>query len=289
MIYNLLENNGIHPSSITLWIILFFFIIIWIVLTIVKQKVNPNANKKTNLNYFDYFKNKIKARSKMKTYNNANENANDNAYYLDSDVLNYFDSEVKSGCLGSSKKYEKGVYTDQEYDNILLKAINENASRANAMRELGIDESQVSEVAPICFRGYEQENGAECRYGLDGRFRTSQYSVTWLFFSDSQIFVFYTFIDLLYHKTKIVTNEYFYKDITNFSSITSTYEYMKIIPKKGCLSKGNDVEIKKVKNQKFSIIVPGDSFYCSVSGVSNINETIQGLKQKLREKKELNA
>lgn len=204
--------------------------------------------------------------------------------YKDKVVLQYFAGEMQSGCFGSKPKY-----TDKDYDDILLKWINENASRACALHRIGADESQVSEIAPICFQGFESESGFVGRYGLDGKFRTTQYSVTWLFFSDSQIFVFNIFFDLLYHKTKIITYEYFYKDITNFSSIFSSYEYEKLTEIKGCMRKGVNKELKKIETQKFSIVVPGDSFSCSVSGVANIEDIIQGLKQKLREKKEQRA
>lgn len=201
--------------------------------------------------------------------------------YHDEIVLQYFSNEQKSGCFGRKPKW-----TDKDYDNMLLRWLNANATKEFALHKLGVDESQVNEIEPICFQGFESEDTFIGRYGLDGKFRTSQYSVTWLFFSDSQIFVFNIFYDLLYHKTKIITYEYFYKDITNFSSIFSSYEYEKLIERKGCMSKGFDKELKKIETQKFSIVVPGDSFSCSVSGVAKIDGIIQGLKQKLREKKE---
>lgn len=201
--------------------------------------------------------------------------------YQDETILQYFSEERKSGCLGGGSDRK-----DQDFDSVLLKTINENASKECALRRINIDESQVCEVEPICFQGFEAERGFLGRYGLDGRFRTSQYSVTWLFFSDSQIFVFNIFFDLLYHKTKIVTYEYFYKDITNFSSIYSSYECERITEKKGCFKSGFDKKLEKIETQKFSIVVPGDSFSCSVSGVADIDSRIQGLKQKLREKKE---
>ena len=202
--------------------------------------------------------------------------------YIDKDVWAYFTEEQKkSGCFG-----KKPTHTDAEYDSFILKRINENASKTIALKRIGVDESQVDEVNPICFQGYEEDAGVLGRYGNDGRLRTSQYSVTWVFFSNSQIFVFKIFMDLLTHKTKVVTNEYFYKDITNFSSRFSSYEYEVYTPKKGCLSSGYDTALKKIEIQKFAIIVPGDEFYCSVSGVANIDDIIQGLKQKLRDKKE---
>lgn len=229
---------------------------------------------------FDCFKGRGSSKIKSGKSSDGKSNEITTGYY-DEVVLKYFSNELKSGCFGGKPKY-----SDKDYDNILLRWLNANATKEFALHKLGVDESQVNEIEPICFQGFESENAFVGRYGLDGKFRTSQYSVTWLFFSDSQIFVFNIFYDLLYHKTKIITYEYFYKDITNFSSIFSSYEYEKLIEKKGCMSKGFDKELKKIETQKFSIVVPGDSFSCSVSGVAKIDGIIQGLKQKLREKKE---
>ncbi len=200
---------------------------------------------------------------------------------LDDRVLQYFNEEKKrSGCFG-----KKPACSDEEYDNLILDRIKEIASKEVALRRIGVDEAQVAEIKPICFLGFEEESGVLSRYGNDGRFRTSQYSVSWIFSGEDQIFVFSAFMDLLTHKTKSITREYFYKDITNFSSIFSNYEYEIHTPKKGCLSKGYDTALKKVEIQKFSITVPNDDFSCSVSGSANVERIISDLKFKLREKK----
>ncbi len=201
--------------------------------------------------------------------------------FIDSKVLQYFNDEKRgSGCFG-----KKPACSDEEYDNLILNRIKEIASKEVALRRIGVDESQVAEIKPVCFLGFEEESGVLSRYGNDGRFRTSQYSVSWLFSGDNQIFVFSAFMDLLTHKTKSITREYFYKDITNFSSIFSNYEYEIRTPKQGCLSKGYDSALKKVEIQKFSITVPNDNFSCSVSGSANVERIILDLKLKLREKK----
>lgn len=223
---------------------------------------------------------KKKASSK-RTSNATTSNGEITTDYYDESVSAYFNDEQKSGCFGSDPKYP-----DSWFDDILLQWINNDASKAIALSKIGIDASQVNEIEPICFQGFESEADYRGRYGLDGRFRTTQYSVTWLFFSDSQIFVYKVFFDLLYHKRKTITCEYFYKDITNFSSVFSSYKSKKFIEKKGCLNSGYDSVLTDIETRKFSIVVPGDSFLCSVSGVANIDEIIQGLKQKLREKKE---
>lgn len=273
MVYLASTYNSTYSDSDISWILLAVFGVLLLIMLIPaiisskKQNKNPTAKPNKNVN----------------TNNSTTTGGEIITDYYDVMVLGYFNNEQQSGCFSP-----KARYTDSWYDNFLLKWINSNASKSVALSKLGVEESQVEEIEPICFQGFESETGYMGRYGIDGRFRTSQYSVTWLFFSDSQIFVYNVFMDLLYHKTKIITYEYFYKDITNFSSVYSSYEYRKLVEKKGCLKKGYESVLKKLETQKFSIVVPGDSFSCSVSGVANIDDIIQGLKKKLREKKESN-
>ena len=70
------------------------------------------------------------------------------------------------------------------------------------------------------------------------------------------------------------TEEYFYKDITNFSTTTVSVEY-------------NDNKGRKQTQDlsKFAIVVPGDKMYCAIGGSEDVERSIQAMKQKLREKK----
>lgn len=55
----------------------------------------------------------------------------------------------------------------------------------------------------------------------------------------------------------------------------------------GCLKKKLDVDTarKLTDHDTFGLIVPGDEFSCSISGVANAKQIVDGVKQKLREKK----
>lgn len=93
--------------------------------------------------------------------------------YTDEEVLDYFKEEEKSGCLRENDKE-----ADARYEEKLLNQVNANASKSKALEMLGLDETQVEEIAPVCFKGYEEKDEFYSRYGLDGKYRTSQYSVT---------------------------------------------------------------------------------------------------------------
>ena len=77
------------------------------------------------------------------------------------------------------------------------------------------------------------------------------------------------------------TEEYFYKDITNFSTSSETTEATKL---SGC--KGDKVTKIQREYSRFSLVVPGDKFSCSTSGVADADRSVSAMKQKLREKKQ---
>jgi len=190
-------------------------------------------------------------------------------------VIKYFYGA--GGCMSKN-------ITDSEYDSMLNAKLNSMDIKRKALSKLGLDESQVNEIEPVHFEGYlfdDEKAYAIC--GKDGLWRSSAYQVTWVFFSDSQVFVYkYTF-NMDEDGKKEMTDEYFYKDITNFSSVSDTVE--KEVPvQKGCLGKTSYVR-KSVETSTFSIIVPGEKFWCSMDQNDYTERAIQGMKAKLREKK----
>ena len=182
-------------------------------------------------------------------------------------AMKYF---AATGCFS-------GAPSDEEFDAIVKAKANELGSKTRALGKIGMDEDQVNEIKPVQFYGFEDEIKGNNFYGSgtgkDGRFRTSIYSVTWLFFSDSQVFMYSVKFDTASDAKKETTEEYFYKDITNFSTTSET------IPD----TKSGAGKTKEIS--KFVLSVAGDKFGCSTMGVSDVESTIQGMKQKLREKK----
>ena len=70
------------------------------------------------------------------------------------------------------------------------------------------------------------------------------------------------------------TDEFFYKDVTSFSTSSVTETAHGLGDKKF-----------EVESNKFSMVVPGDKLYVSMDGVADSESIIQAMKQKLREKK----
>lgn len=187
-------------------------------------------------------------------------------------VIKYF-TQPSGGCLNRAMK-------DEAYDKMVMDKLNGFNTLQRAIEKIGLDEDELKEIPPVFFHGYE--DGAYSKVGKDGRNRTSKYSATWLLFSSTQVYMYYLEFNMDSGDKKERTEEYFYKDITSFSTQDTTREY--IIMKPTCCKK-DGFNKKYLETSRFALIVPGDAFYCATSGSSNVNQTISAVKQKLREKK----
>lgn len=170
--------------------------------------------------------------------------------------------------------------SDSDYDNIVSSTINQSNFKQKALDKIGLDETQVNEIEPVHFEGWDfGKNTNWTKYGKDNKARSSAYQNTWLFFSASQVYIYKNIIHFDKDDKKVTTEEYFYKDITNFSTVTDTVErnvWNEALKKN---------EVKNVDSNDFAITVPGDKFYCSMAQNDYTERAIQGMKAKLREKK----
>jgi hypothetical protein len=193
-------------------------------------------------------------------------------------VIKYFYGE--GGCLSFLSPGLK----DADYDALVQAKAKSLDFRQKALNKIGLDESQVSEIEPVHFEGYWfDEKKTLAKWGKDKEWRSSAYQVTWIFFSSSQIYVYQYTFNMDEDGKKESTEEYFYKDITNFSTTSDTVEKL-VLDKVSC--KGESTYARKnVDANRFAIVVPGDKFYCSMDQNDYTERAIQGMKAKLREKK----
>lgn len=170
--------------------------------------------------------------------------------------------------------------SDADYDAIVKGAISQSDFKQKALEKIGLDETQVNEIEPVHFEGWEfGKKVSFFKRGQDGRYRSTAYQISWIFFSSSQVYVYQNTINFDKDDKKIATEEYFYKDITNFSTSSDTEEtpYWDEKQKRSLL--------QNVDSNRFAITVPGDKFYCSMEQNDYTERAIQGMKAKLREKK----
>ena len=190
-------------------------------------------------------------------------------------IIHYFCDE--RGCLS------KGI-SDSDFDSNKEKQISSWNLKQKALNKLGIDEDQVKEVEPLCLEGPVYKNSTYRRRGADQINRYSAYQITYIFCSSDQVYAYQYTINLDSDEKKERAEEYFYKDITNFTTIDDTEEYEFEVTQGGC-QPSTELKRIKVNTSLFKIAVPGDAFECSMISNSEIEGQIQALKAKLREKK----
>jgi hypothetical protein len=186
-------------------------------------------------------------------------------------VIRYF---MRDGCLAF------GLLKDEEYDALVAKKIKSMDFKQKALNKIGLDESELQEIEPVSFEGYWfDEKKTFSKYGKDKKWRSSAYQISWLFFSSTQVYLYQYTFNLDEDGKMEKTEEYFYKDITNFQTISDTIETPIWDPKK---DKSILVNIDK---NRFAVTVPGDKFLCSMEQNEYTERAIQAMKAKLREKK----
>lgn len=179
-------------------------------------------------------------------------------------VIEYFCKQ--EGCLSKNM-------SDDEYSQMVIKKRDSLNLRQKALNKIGLDEDEVSEIPPAVFEGYVFKN-AFAKKRANGNWVSSAYQVAWLFFSSTQIYVYrYTF-NMDEDKKTESTDEFFYKDVTSFSTSSETET-----------AHGLGDSKFEVETNKFKMVVPGDKIFVSMDGVSDSESIIQAMKQKLREKK----
>ena len=193
-------------------------------------------------------------------------------------VIKYF---TETGCLSSSM-------TDDAYDALIATRMQAFDYKKKALYSLGIDESQVSEIPPVCFHGYVFEdprleaNNIEIRTkrGADEEWRSSAYMITWIFFGDDEVYYYQEVFCMDSFCGWSMTDEFFYKDIVNFYTVTSLTEDLLI---RGCLGR-NSVRIQRATHS-FAIAVPDQQKLCTLDLTERNLAIVQGMKNKLRDKK----
>jgi hypothetical protein len=191
-------------------------------------------------------------------------------------VIKYFTGG--GGCLS-------GSMSDEEYEALVKQKATSMDFRQRALDKIGVDESQVNEIEPVHFEEYwfdEKKTFAKC--GKDRKWRSSAYEISWLFFSSTQVYVYQYLFNMDEDTKKERTEEYFYKDITNFSASSDTIE--KETPEEpGCMGGELKYTRKNVELDRFALVVPGEKFFCAMKKNDQTEGQIQAMKAKLREKK----
>ena len=184
-------------------------------------------------------------------------------------VIRYF---LVDGCLTKT-------ISDQEYEALVKSHLAKTNFKQRGLEKVGLDEDELKEIEPVTFEGYLFDNKNLAKRGQDGVWRSSAYQVSWLFFSSTQVYLYQNTFNLDEDGKSEITEEYFYKDITNFSTSSDRVETPYWDKKQKRMLKQN------VDTNRFQLTVPGDKFYCFMEQNEYTERAIQAMKAKLREKK----
>jgi hypothetical protein len=187
----------------------------------------------------------------------------------------YTEQDIKRLCKGRTEEQKKVIryflggggclsktMSDEEYEAAVMAKARSMDFKQKALNKIGLDESQVNEIEPVHFEGYYfDEKKTYAKWGKDRKWRSSAYQISWIFFSDTQVYVY----------------QY------NFSTSSDTVE-KEVLEKVSCKGEATYTR-KNVDSNRFAMVVPGDKFYCSMEQSDYTERAIQGMKAKLREKK----
>ncbi len=170
--------------------------------------------------------------------------------------------------------------SDEEYRAKVYEKLKSLNIYQRALKKIGLDEEEIQEIPPKEFRNFIES--ADTVTGPSGKY-TNKYQVSWFFFSATEIYFYQYTLDMLSQSAKESCEEYFYKDITSFSTNEDTTEY-NYVAMKGCPKK--PVNVKGTKTvTSLKVVVPGDKFSVAAEAGEDLESKVQAMKQKLREKK----
>lgn len=194
-------------------------------------------------------------------------------------IINFFFSDLK-GCLEPISGMDV-----QAYQTLVQERIDSLDTKQMAFKKLGIDEEEVREITPVCFGGYVFNDNVDnlVAQASSDFWVSSDYTITWIFFSEYEVFVYQYTFSMISDSEKENTMQFSYKDITSFTASSEIYQKFVTISA-GCLGKSSTRQVS-AKSNMFKIVVPGDDFRCWITPDENTDATIHGMRNKLREMK----
>lgn len=196
----------------------------------------------------------------------------------------FYDIGSNNGC-GCLSKSSSNLSMD-EYIKLVQDKCNQLDSKNKAIAKIGLDESEIQEIAPIMLASFVYDYDNDLRIKVENHIAVSnKYAVTWIFFSATQIYTYKYIFDTMSDNTWEITNDFFYSDITCLTTVRSVKEKIDINIAKGCLASGENTIKNNYIVDTFEIIVPGTSYSFSMRNNETFEQSLQAAKAMLREKK----
>lgn len=168
----------------------------------------------------------------------------------------------------------KKLMTDTEYEELVAKRIEAMNIGQVSLDKLGLDPDQVKEIQPIILKDKViKDHSFRVKNKENGSLHSSTQHVTYLYFTDEQLFVYKIVFDMCCNMQEEWASEFFYKDICDVSSYTTK----------------NVLAIDDFKFEystvSFEIIASNSKIGFDIDGDNENVGSIQAMKQKIRERK----
>lgn len=171
-------------------------------------------------------------------------------------------------------KAPKKLMSDAEFESLVQKKIEEMNIEQLGLERLGLDPDQVKEIRPIVLQDKVVADHSFRVYGEDDHsLHSSTQHVTYLYFTDEQLFVYKIQFDMCCNMQDEWAHEFFYTDICDIQSHT----YKNIL-------KFDKFEYE-YSSVAFAIISSNSEIGFEIDGDNENVGSIQAMKQKIRERK----
>ena len=263
-------HGGMHPAGISQLMILVAFTVMILVMSVIMTRsyvVSGGAGKAGGASA------KRSARAAKKPRGDVVAPGNYNVRTMTKAQKNIYRSYfMGGGCLFSKKM------SDKQYMAAVEAELKKRNIRSRALERLGLAEEQIAEIGSAEFRDFYYTDGVLIRNG-----NSSKVSDSILFFGNDQLYVYKYVFDMCNGSETERMGEYFYKDITNVTAKDSVKEFT-AFASLGCMRSTKE---KKgfLRTTSFTVVVPDETFTCSMHTSEELQRAIFAMKQKIREKK----
>ena len=198
------------------------------------------------------------------------------------------EGQGKKGC-GCLKK-AAGGWTFDDYCRHVSNIVNSLNLKQRAIAKIGLDESQISEIPPILLSSFRRGDDLYYKTNDDhSKYVTNKYSVTYIFFSATQLYTYTYVFDTTSDNSSETTRDFFYSDITCIRTEHEIEEAIYAVDKMacGCTKKPDTSYVHHNRHwDTLQITVPNDSysFYCRTT--DTLEQSIMAAKAMIREKKQ---
>lgn len=176
--------------------------------------------------------------------------------------------------------------TIQGYEQIVAQKLYNLDLRQRAIEKIGLDESEIEEIEPIPLSGYvfDDNNKDIMVKAVDGRAVSSRFSVTWIFFSKTQMYTYtYTF-ETISDNIWETTRDFFYQDVTCMTMKQRVVEKIDSL-QTGCFSNKEACVKNNFLVDTLEIVVPGATYSFSMRNNEDLERSLRAAKAMLRERK----